>query len=302
MLVITNGDAIVPALRAAGVACDILPWVDVLHEGPVPQVLSDDDLAILRSKFIGEMSWSSEEEALARFRARDARLVLAFEVAEEILLVFEDDLYDQLQLLQILDRVVRHAPQITCRLAQADRPLIELGAIRLQQLIAEAPILVAKTLVQASSLWGKFVAPEKETFLELSDVKMDAMPFVHPAMVRLVEELPRNESGLTRTERTFLLALDRGPISFLEIFAAVQHMEERPFVADLVLASIVLRLMRANPPLIGRAECEEGEYVNPHALIRGSCLFVKTPAGELVARGGRRAGMGERYLGGLRIV
>jgi hypothetical protein len=35
---LTNGDATVPGLLATGLADTILPWRDVLHEGPVPDV------------------------------------------------------------------------------------------------------------------------------------------------------------------------------------------------------------------------------------------------------------------------
>jgi hypothetical protein len=38
---VTNGDATVPGLRGTGIAGPILPWRDVLHEGPV----SDDATA-----------------------------------------------------------------------------------------------------------------------------------------------------------------------------------------------------------------------------------------------------------------
>ncbi len=36
MLHITNGDATLPELRRTGLTGDLLPWRDVLHEGPVP--------------------------------------------------------------------------------------------------------------------------------------------------------------------------------------------------------------------------------------------------------------------------
>jgi hypothetical protein len=45
MLILTNGDSATGAIRAAGIAGEILPWRDVLHDGPVPTGLELDDLS-----------------------------------------------------------------------------------------------------------------------------------------------------------------------------------------------------------------------------------------------------------------
>ena len=55
---LTNGDATVPGLRGTGLADTILPWRDVLHEGPVPDV-PDEVLRRIRTAFLaGEGSES----------------------------------------------------------------------------------------------------------------------------------------------------------------------------------------------------------------------------------------------------
>ena len=48
---VTNGDATVPGLRGTGLAGTIMPWRDVLHEGPVPDV-PDDELRRVRAAFL----------------------------------------------------------------------------------------------------------------------------------------------------------------------------------------------------------------------------------------------------------
>lgn len=54
MLHITNGDSVVDWLLAAGVPGAMLPWRDVLHEGPVPAGLSLQKLSEVRARFIAE--------------------------------------------------------------------------------------------------------------------------------------------------------------------------------------------------------------------------------------------------------
>ena len=40
LLHVTNGSAVISAMREAGIDGTIVPWDDVLHEGPVPAGLN----------------------------------------------------------------------------------------------------------------------------------------------------------------------------------------------------------------------------------------------------------------------
>ena len=50
-LIITNGDSAVDGLRAAGIAAEILPWRDILHDGPVPD-LPLEELSRVRARWL----------------------------------------------------------------------------------------------------------------------------------------------------------------------------------------------------------------------------------------------------------
>ena len=101
MLHVTNGDSTVETMRRAHIAGDIISWRDVLHEGPVP-ALSAAELRPLRAQFLATMAPVGAADIEADLRARDERLGAAVESGEPVVLWFEHDLYDQLQLLQIL--------------------------------------------------------------------------------------------------------------------------------------------------------------------------------------------------------
>lgn len=45
------------ASRGAGLAGEVLPWRDVLHEGPVPAGLSDAELGAARARFLADRVW-----------------------------------------------------------------------------------------------------------------------------------------------------------------------------------------------------------------------------------------------------
>ena len=72
-----------------------MPWRDVLHEGPVPDV-PDAELRRIRAAFLGV------DDPIS---SRSATALLAEHRHGEYVLWFEADLYDQLQLVQILARL-----------------------------------------------------------------------------------------------------------------------------------------------------------------------------------------------------
>src|SRR5262249_5977248 len=79
-----------------------LAWRDVLHDGPVPQTATLSELSDVRAQALAGFGAGDYEELRAGFAARDQVLEDSAK-HEEIILWFEHDLYDQLQLLQILD-------------------------------------------------------------------------------------------------------------------------------------------------------------------------------------------------------
>ena len=101
-LIITNGDSAVEAIKNCEIAADFIPWRDVLHDGPVPKCDSLDQLSKIRAEFLSNLGWGGFDSILSMFLERDSQIA-QFSKYEEVILWFEHDLYDQLQLLQILD-------------------------------------------------------------------------------------------------------------------------------------------------------------------------------------------------------
>src|SRR3954449_8494238 len=118
---VTNGDAIVPEIEAVAPDDPVLPWRDILHEGPVPGGIDDALLRSERAAFLSRAGWGDGVTLLELFERRDQKLLRGAE-ERELWLWFEDDLYDQLQLLQILDLLARHgAPAATQQLRDVSR-------------------------------------------------------------------------------------------------------------------------------------------------------------------------------------
>ena len=67
MLHIVNGDCAIEALKDSGIEVDFLSWLDVLHDGPVPEGLSLEELSEVRAEFIEDCDWAVLEKAKNAF-------------------------------------------------------------------------------------------------------------------------------------------------------------------------------------------------------------------------------------------
>jgi hypothetical protein len=100
---VTNGDSTADSLLRTTLVERIVVWRDVLHEGPVPEV-ADAQLRDVRLRFLtGADREAGMDPERRDFEKRDAALAAGRD--GEYVLWFEADLYDQLQIAQILARL-----------------------------------------------------------------------------------------------------------------------------------------------------------------------------------------------------
>lgn len=234
---VTNGDAAVPGLRGTGIAEPLVPWRDALHEGPVPAV-PDDELRRIRAEFLG-----GGGEQLAE---RDRTL----EEHDGFVMWFEADLYDQLQIVQILARLRdRGVPPERITLICA--PVGGLGELSPEQLARlAATTLTAAALDLATRAWAAFRAPEPSGLAGIVATRSAELPFVAEAFDRLCREYPSTRDGLALTERRILAAIAAGATTPGEAFVRSAAREWRPFLGDTWSFDRMRRLATAPTPLL----------------------------------------------------
>ena len=303
MLHVTNGDSTVPGIEATGVGGDVIPWRDVLHEGPVPP---GDAAAVraARARFLAECGWGDADAIEAQMRARDERLALALRRDEVVVLWFEHDLYDQLQLLQVLD-AVDSAGEV-----EAILPDRFLGAMEVDELAAlwpdRAP-LRRDQFALARLAWEAVRAPGPEGIEALLTTHTAALPNLGPALRRLLEELPGAGDGLGRTERQALQAIAAGARSPYDVFLATQRAEEAPFLGDTWMWTRLAELGRGDGRLLQTAAGEPLPAPPPRSDADGFTdqELVLTAAGRAVLAGeADRCALlpVDRWIGGMHLT
>jgi hypothetical protein len=247
VLHVTNGTSV--SLPESGLGGEVLVWIDVLHEGPVPAGLDEAELARVRGRFLDSI-WPHETSFIEELQQRDTVL----ERSEEVVLWFEHDLFDQLQLIQILDTLGSRntAPSLIC----IDRYLGCLTGAELAALWPERRAVTAAQLDLASAAWQAFRSPDPMAIAALLRQDTAALPFLAGALERHLQQFPAIGNGLSRTEQQILEAVDAGHRDFHSLFPAEQAREERIFMGDCTLKGYVDRMIACRYPLLA----EDGGY------------------------------------------
>ncbi|HTV92431.1 MAG TPA: hypothetical protein VMG98_06915 [Verrucomicrobiae bacterium] len=260
---VTNGDAVVYLFKKAGVVGTHLPWRDVLHEGPVASGIPLEQLSRVRAEYLASRGFGKPIKLLHDFASRDATLRRAREFSE-IVLWFEHDLYDQLQLLQVL--VELDAMQLEpgrVSLIQSDTYLGTMTADELFALYPRRRTVTDALFDAAHSAWHALCASEPEALFDACARDVQGLPHLRAALRRLCQEFPWSTDGLSRSQRHALQAVAAGHARADELFRRAQAREEAPFLGDLAFAAILRDLQAAAAPLV---EGDEGEL---EATARG---------------------------------
>ncbi len=267
-----------------------MSWDDVLHEGPVRAVAAGRFRAE-RADHIADSGWAPRGLALKGFEARDAMLDAALEAREEIVLWFEDDLSDVLQLMQVLARIDRRVGTTSWSIVPLgglpfrgipERPLTELTAAFGQRVTPPG------AGAYAVRVWDAFCSGDYAALGALSR-SPSPLEVVPDALRRLLEELPDADDGLTRTERALLAATTGGAVSGAEVFLAAVAREERPYLGDTVAFDRLADLVGAGLVVAGGS-----------GRMRDR-TFAAAEAGLEVLAGTRRAPVRRRWLGGAEV-
>ncbi|HET7715132.1 MAG TPA: hypothetical protein VFK86_05855 [Bauldia sp.] len=248
LLTITNGDSASDLLTAAGQGGSMLPWRDVLHEGPIVSGALEESSAVRSAYLAGRFGLDAVEVA-AEFAARDAVLRdhAAFDMIE---LWFEHDLYDQLQLIQILSFFADVDRRAGVLLVQANDFLGQQSADSILRFRQRARPVTEDDLDTADLLWADLSMPTPESTVRRLEEPMDHLPFIGPAIQRFLEELPSPRNGLGRTEATALSGLTEGPRSAIDLFRLTIAAEEAAFMGDMSFFRMLHDLADAETPLI----------------------------------------------------
>ena len=213
---ISNGDA--TDVPGTGLARRVVCWRDILHEGPVPEA-APAELRRIRASYLAGYQGADEAEVTRQFTERDQALRAGRD--GEYVLWFEADLYDQLQIAEILARLAGlrvPAGRITLICIGEHAGIARFGGLgeltagQLRELpnTNACARLTPAALDLATRAWAAFRAPSPEDLGAIAAARLGDLRFLGEAFDRLSREYPAMRDGLSLTERRVLAAVADG--------------------------------------------------------------------------------------------
>jgi len=304
---VANGSSTTRTIAEAGIPGLLSIWADPLHDGPVPGDLTDDALLEVRARFLGapaENVGIDPVEGLKAWR----QIIERDDAYDELVLWFEHDLFDQLNLIQLLSWIHRRLPSskavsLVCIGSYPGRPdfkgLGELTTAELAPLLDTRQPVTESQYVLAQRAWNAFRQATPDALDDFRRTDTSALPYLAPALVRFLQEYPWTIDGLSRTERRLLHIAEAGSITLATAFPRMHEDENAYYVTDTSLVELVETLSRTSPPLLRHS----ADGASPDRWFAGSVSI--TPAGRAVLRGDQDrvslCGVADRWLGGVQL-
>ncbi len=303
---VANGSSTTTRIQQGGVPGVTSVWADVLHEGPVPAGLSDQQLLEVRARHLAGSDSTEYVPAVAEL-TRWRAAIDDQDAYDELILWYEHDLFDQLNLIQVLSRIAQARPSATlvsliCIGAFPGREKFKgLGELAPQEVASLLDIrrpVTDRQFALATSAWAAFRATTPQALEALISSDTSALEFLGAALRRHLEEFPWTIDGLSRTERRLMELAQPGAVDLWTAFPRMHDPESAFYIADLSYWTIVEALASASPPLV----TVDIVASVPHQLPRGTVSLTET--GEAVLRGQddrvSRCGV-DRWLGGVHL-
>jgi len=299
---VSNGDA--TDLPGTGLADRVLYWRDVLHEGPVPAV-GPQELRQIRASFLGQAGGDDRGEGADMFAERDR--VLAANRDDEYVLWFEADLYDQLQIIQILARLAElgvPAQRITLICIGEHAGIARFGGLgeltgeQLRELPATNACarLTPAALQLATRAWAAFRSPAPDRLRTIAGARSGELRFLGEAFDRLGREYPATRDGLSLTERRILAAVTDGATDAQTAFVRAAARETRPFLGDGWCFAMMDRMAHAPVPLLHAEPADRPVGIGTSLRLTDTGARVLAGAADHVTLNGI-----DRWIGGVHL-
>ena len=304
ILHVANGHCTTRLIELSGLPGRTTIWADPLNEGPVPANVTDDELLRIRASFLAGTPEQIDEVAadLAQWRAP----IDDQDTYDELVLWFEHDLFDQLNLLQLLSHLGKRKLSKPATLVQINsypghphfKGIGELTPADVETLCVTRRPITPEQLALAASAWAAYRSADPRAIEQLLQGDTSALPFLAAALWRHLEEFPSDVDGLSRSEHRLMeLALER-PVDIQQAWPRMHEGETAYYITDSSFFDAANALASSSPPLLTI------NLANPHGSAMPVGTLELTAHGRNVLRGGtdrlELCGI-DRWLGGVHL-
>ena len=178
---------------------------------------------------------------------------------DELVLWYEHDLFDQLNLIQVLARIGRDRPvRKPVSLVSIDsypghphfKGFGELRPEDIAALFAGRRRVTPEQFALAARAWDAFRSQDRARMESLVLEDTSALPFLARALRRYLDESPAESGGLTVSERRLLDQLEDGPVDIHTAWRRMHDGETAFYITDTSFWTLLEGLAGRTPALI----------------------------------------------------
>lgn len=178
---------------------------------------------------------------------------------DEVVLWFEHDLLDQLQVLELLNwfegaGIGSTELTMICinQFPGFDkfRGIGQLNCEQMETLLPKRSPVTHEQMQLAKSAWAAFRSDDPRNLENLVDTDTSALPFLKAALQRHLQEYPWVRYGLTRTERQILTVVASGVVKPGRVFVENMELEEFLYIGDWPTYQVIANLSQLAKPML----------------------------------------------------
>ena len=242
---IFNGDCTLALWQKCGFSASTLVWRETYLEGPLPDTDDLHSFRLARAEYLAtfeELRHINSQQLYLHLQKMDDTL-LVLTAADELMLWFDSCIFDQtllMRILYLLSKRTTPLPEIFLYCSEGN--VLQINDF--QRAERHKNRLMKEDLLLAGAAWQFWIRRDAAGLLQLFEQgNFERLPRMRHSLLRCAEEIP-DAGGLTRTGRQILQLLERGSLSFQEIFNGLKKFEELPFLGDTACRRILANLIR----------------------------------------------------------
>ena len=303
MLHVANGHATTGLIELAGLPGRTMVWCDPLYDGPVPGDVSDEELLRVRAAFLAS-SDEDIDDVVADLRYW--RSAIDQQHYDELVLWYEHDLFDQLNLIQILTHLGRTRPLRPVTLVSVDsypgypdfRGIGELDPGDVAALFEMRRPITEEQIALAPRAWAAYRSADPRAIEALLQTDTSALPFLASALRRHLEEFPSAANGLSRSEQKVMEQAIDGPVNLRAAWPRAVEGERWFYLTDTALVDRAQTLAGSSPALVvWRAPSDDAPPPSGEIELTAEGREVLSGAADRL----RLCGI-DRWLGGVHLT
>lgn len=243
-------------LRVAGFTGAFVPFTDPFCLGPVPS-LPFDQYRSLRTHTLSQY-FSIPLKKITQQFDQEYHALSQLAESEKVIFWCEADPYDQLFLIRVLANLNPTYPSLEL-IDIASIPGIkrfvgfgQLSPEILPWLWAQRRTIGRTEIEIAKHVWAAFTDENPTNFAKAARQHYPTLPLLAPALFRMLQEYPNNQTGLSLTESLALHYLRDNPGATLEdtFKTLIEHLEPLPFLGDLMFYCLLKPCLIGATPLL----------------------------------------------------